>query len=67
MKDKCTDEVGLKILRECSNGESLEDVCTRYGVSRDAYYRWRRLYRQRLKFMDQMHVDALHCVHAQDK
>lgn len=67
MKDQCTDEIGKKILREFCDGESLEDVCARHGVSRDSFYRWRRLYRQRLKFIEQMHVDALHCAHAQDK
>ena len=58
---KCTDEIGQKILREFCNGESVDDVCARHGVSREDFYRWRRMYRIRLRSMDHMNDDTLHC------
>jgi transposase-like protein len=57
---KITDEIGQKILRDCARGVSVEDICRRHGVSREAFYRWRRLYFQRLKTMESMSREALH-------
>lgn len=55
-----TDVIGKKILREFARGVSVEDLCRRHGVSREAFYRWRRLYFQRLKTMESMSLEALH-------
>ena len=57
---KITDEIGQKILREFARGVSVEDLCRRHGVSREAFYRWRRLYFQRVKTMESMSREALH-------
>lgn len=57
---KVTDELGQKILRECARGVSVEDICRRHGVSREAFYRWRRFYFERVKTMESMSLEALH-------
>lgn len=46
---KITDEIGQKILSEFARGVSVEDLCRRHGVSRDAFYRWRRRHFERLE------------------
>lgn len=67
MNNVCTDEIGHKILRDFCRGESVEDLCRRQGISREAFYRWRRIYRDKQKSKIFMQSDALHCVRAQDK
>lgn len=57
---KVTDEIGQKILRECARGVSVEDICRRHGVGRESFYRWRRLYFQRVKAMESIALEALH-------
>ena len=57
---KITDEIGQKILREFARGVSVEDLCRRYGVGRESFYRWRRLYFLRVKTMESMGREALH-------
>lgn len=57
---KITDEIGQKILREFARGVSVKDLCRRHGVGRESFYRWRRLYFQRLKTMESMGREALH-------
>ena len=59
-KLRCTDAIGQKILREFARGVSVEDICRRHSVSREAFYRWRRLYFQRVKTMESMSLEALH-------
>lgn len=59
-KQRCTDAIGQKILREFARGVCVEDLCLRHGVSREAFYRWRRLYFQRVKTMESMSREALH-------
>ena len=44
---KITDEIGQKILSEFARGVSVEDLCRRHGVSREAFYRWRRRHFER--------------------
>lgn len=57
---KVTDEIGQNILRECARGVSVEDICRRHGVSREAFYRWRRFYFDRVKTKESMSLEALH-------
>lgn len=55
----CTDEIGFEILKSYGTGVSIEDVCFKFGVSRDSFYRWKRSYRNRLNRHDSMQKDAL--------
>lgn len=57
---KITDVIGKKILSEFARGVCVENLCRRHGVSREAFYRWRRLYFQRLNTMESMSREALH-------
>ena len=57
---KITDVIGKKILREFACGVSVEDICRRHGVSREAFYRWRRFYFHRIKTMESMSREALY-------
>lgn len=59
-KLRCTDAIGQKILRDFARGVCVEDLCRRHGVIREAFYRWRRLYFQRVKTMESMSREALH-------
>lgn len=50
----CTDEIGLKILHDLRPGEELEVVCRRHGMTREAFYRWRRIYKERERIKDRL-------------
>lgn len=43
-KSKFTEVQILKTLKEYENGRSAEDICRDLGVTRNTFYRWKKLY-----------------------
>ncbi len=44
MKKRFSEEQISKILKENESGVSIQDICRKYGISLNTFYRWRSKY-----------------------
>lgn len=39
-----SEEQIIQILREANSGKTVDEVCREHGITRNTYYRWRKIY-----------------------
>jgi len=60
MTKKYTDEQKLSIIKECSSGIPVPEICRKYNIGNSTYYKWRDKYQgmdvqliQRMRSLEQ--------------